>query len=74
MEKIWVVVIAILIFLVFAFLFWKFTNKDIKKEYGTKAWKHWPSRLSYWQAVILYSTGLTVITMFVLRWATILDF
>ena len=47
MEKIWILLIAILIFLVFIFLFWKLTSGGAKKEYGTKMWKHWPTRLAY---------------------------
>jgi len=74
MEKIWILVIAILIFLVFVFLFWKLTNSGAKKEYGAKMWKHWPTRLAYWQAAILYSVGFTVITMFLLKWGNVLVF
>jgi len=74
MIKIWVLLIAILIFLVFAFLFYRLTNNDAKKKYGTKMWKHWPTRLSYWQGAILYSVGFTIITMFLLKWGNVLTF
>lgn len=74
MEKIWILLIAILIFLVYVFLFWKLTSGGAKKEYGSKMWKHWPTRLAYWQAAILYSVGFTVITMFLLKWGNILVF
>lgn len=74
MEKIWVLLIAILIFLVFAFLFWRLTAGDAKKEYGTKMWKHWPTRLSYWQGVVLYGVGFTIITMLLLKWGNVLTF
>jgi heme/copper-type cytochrome/quinol oxidase subunit 2 len=74
MEKQWLLLITILLFLIFTFLFWKLTSRNAKKGYGTKMWKHWPTRLSYWQAAILYSMGLTAITMFILKWTTILDF
>ena len=36
MEKIWALVATILLFLLFAFLFWRFIGMDAKKEYGTK--------------------------------------
>ncbi len=49
MDKIWVLLLTVLIFLVFAFLVWKLTSGDIKKEYATKMWNQWPSRLYYWQ-------------------------
>ncbi|PWK19242.1 hypothetical protein [Xanthomarina spongicola] len=74
MSKKEILLIAILIFLIFIFLFWVLTSGYAKKEYGTKVWKHWPTRLSYWQAAILYSMGLTAITMFLLKWGNLLNF
>jgi hypothetical protein len=73
MEKKWILLIAILIFLIFTFLFWRLTSGYAKKEYGTKIWKHWPAKLSYWQAAIFYSAGFTTITMFLLKWAKCFD-
>ncbi len=74
MEKNWVILTAISILLIFIFLFWKLTHNYAKKEYGTKMSKHWPARLSYWQAAILYSTGFTIITLYLLKWGNILTF
>lgn len=74
MEKKWILLIAILIFLIFTFLFWKLTSGYAKKGYGKKMWKHGPTRLSYWQAAILYGAGFTTITMFLLKWGNVLAF
>jgi hypothetical protein len=74
MEKIWVLIIAILIIFIYTFLFWILTRGYAKKKYGTKMWKHWPMRLSYWQAAILYSIGFTFITMYLLKWGNVLTF
>ncbi|MCE2612131.1 hypothetical protein LVD13_04040 [Flavobacteriaceae bacterium D16] len=74
MEKIWTLLIATLIFLVFVFLFWKLTSGDAKKEYGKKMWKHWPTRLSYWQGAIFYSFVFTIIVMILLKWWDVLTF
>lgn len=74
MGKIWVLLIAFLIFFTFIFLFWMLTSGDVKKEYGTKMWKHWPTRLSYWQGAVFYSIGFTVITMVLLKLGKILSF
>jgi len=74
MGKIWVLFIAILIFSIFAFLFWRLIGVDAKKEYGPKMWKHWPTRLVFWQGIILYSAGSTIITMFLLKWGNVLAF
>lgn len=74
MEKIWILLLAILILLLFILLFWKVTHRYTKKKYGAKNWKQWSSKLSYWQAAILYSTGFTIITMYLLKWGHILNF
>jgi hypothetical protein len=39
-----------------------------------KMWKHWPAKLSYWQAAIFYSIGFTFITMYLLKWGNVLTF
>ncbi|WP_156112503.1 hypothetical protein [Lacinutrix jangbogonensis] len=74
MEKKWVLLIAILIFSTFVFVYWKLTRAYGKKVYGTKMWRHWPTRLSYWQGAVLYSIGVTAITMFLLKWSNVLIF
>ena len=72
MDKIWIIGIAVLVFAVFVFLFWRLTAAGAKKEYGTKMWKHWPTRLSYWQAAIFYGIVFTTITMLLLKWGNVL--
>lgn len=74
MEKKWILVITILIFVLSIFIFWKLTSANAKKGYGKKMWKHWPTRLSYWQAAVMYSIGCTAIILFILKWTTILTF
>ncbi len=74
MENKRILLITILIYLIFIFLFWMLTSGYAKKKYGIKMWKHWPTRLSYWQALVLYSTGFTAIAMFILKWLNILSF
>ncbi len=72
MSNIWIIIIALGIFLLFIFLFYLVTHRYVKKEYGMKTWKQWPSQLSYWQAAILYSTGFTVVVMLLLKWSNVL--
>jgi len=74
MENKWILLIAVLIFIIFIFLFLWLGSGYFKKEYGTKMWNHWPTRLSNWQAAIFYSVILTIITMFLLKWTTVLTF
>ncbi len=72
MENIWV--IAISLFLIIAFLFWRLTSGHFKKEYGKKLWNQWGTRLFYWQGTIYTSTGITLLIMFLLKWANVLNF
>ena len=72
MENIWI--IAIILFIIITFLFWRLTKGYLKKEYGEKNWKNWGSRLFYWQGAIFTSTGLTFLIMYLLKWANILSF
>jgi hypothetical protein len=72
MDNISIVLIAAIIFLAFVFLFFKLIKNSAKDEYSKKLLKHWPTRLSYWQAIILNSSGSTIVTIFVLKWANIL--
>jgi hypothetical protein len=74
MEKKWIFLIGILVFLIFIFLFWWLTSGYAQKKYGTKMWKHWPTQLSYWQVAILYSMGFTAVTLFLLKWGNVLSF
>ena len=73
MENISVIGIALLIFLIFGFIFYKLFRATVKKEYGSKMYAHWPTQLSLWQTVILYSTVLTTIVLFGLKWMNILN-
>ncbi len=72
MEKIWV--IAISLFLIITFLFWRSTSGHFRKEYGKKMWKQWETRTFYWHGVISFGGGVTVLIMFLLKWTNVLTF
>ena len=73
MIQIWI--IAISLFLIITFLYWKITNGYFKnKVYGKKMFKQWGTRSFYWQGAILISGGLTIITMFLLKCGNFLTF
>jgi hypothetical protein len=74
MDKFGLIGIAILIFLINIFIFWKLSKGPLIKEYGKAGWKNWRSRLYYWQAAIYYCTGGTFLILFLLKWANILSF
>lgn len=74
MEKIWVIIIAIALFLIINFLFWKTLNVYVKKEFGEKMWKFRGNRVYFWQGSIFVSTAGTILIMFLLKWANVLTF
>ena len=73
MGIIWL--IAISVFLIITFLYWKVTNGYFKKEvFGKKNFKQWGPRTFYWQGSILVSGGLTILIMYLLKWGNVLTF
>jgi len=72
MENIWLM--AVLLFLILTFLFWKLTREHFKKEYGPKKWEKWGTRIFYWQGVIFVGTGGTFLILYILNWTNILTF
>jgi len=67
MEKTWILLITLFIFLLLVFGFYKLTRTYAEKEYGPKIWKHWPSKLYYWQAAVFYSLGGTALIVLLLK-------
>lgn len=74
MEKIRLIAIAIILFCIIIFIFWKITANFRKKEYSQKMWKLWGVRTFYWEGAIYISTGITILIMFILKWTHILTF
>lgn len=74
MEKIWVLLIAISLFVIFTYGYWKLTSGYAEKEYGKNMWKQWSTRTFYWNGAILVSGCLTFLTMYALNSANILIF
>lgn len=72
METNWI--IAIIIFIVVIFIFWRLTVDGYKKEYSEKMRKVYGSRLYYWHTAILISGGITFLLMYALRWLNVLNF
>ncbi|MCM4158224.1 hypothetical protein DHD80_19715 [Gramella sp. AN32] len=68
------VIIAISIFIITTFFCWKILSNYNKKQLGKKVSKQWNSKLYLWQGVIFSSTGLTFLTMFILKWTNVLTF
>ncbi|TXG37283.1 hypothetical protein [Seonamhaeicola maritimus] len=74
MEKTWIVLMAIALFCIITYLYWKLTNGYAKKLYGKKMYEHWGSRMYYWSSVLLASGAITVMVIYLLKWGNILTF
>lgn len=70
MEKIWVLVLAISLFLIITLIYWRFTRGYIKAKYGEN-YKIWGARTFYWQDAIYICTGLTFLILVLLKWTNI---
>ncbi len=73
MEKIWVIVIAVSIFLIITLIYWELTRGTIKTKYG-KIWKKWGARTFYWQDAIYIITGITFLILVILKLTNVLNF
>ncbi|MFV8225762.1 hypothetical protein [Christiangramia aquimixticola] len=74
MEKFWIVIIALSIFLLSNFIFWRITAGHRERKYDEKSWKLRGERTFFWQGAIYVSTGVTILILFLLKWAEILKF
>ena len=70
----WIILIAISLFLLITFLYWKLTNGYAEKEYGKKMFKQWGTRTFYWTGALFVSGGVTVLIIFLLKWLNVLTF
>ena len=74
MDNTWLIVIAILIFAINTFLYWKLTRGYVIKETGIKMWNNWTTRTFYWTGALWFSGGATVLVLLLLKWGNILSF
>ncbi|MGB6269621.1 MAG: hypothetical protein WBF67_11510 [Olleya sp.] len=74
MNKTYTILIAILLFLIITFVYWKLTKGYVKKVYGKKMFANWGNQTFYWTNVLFVSGGLTVLVIYLLKGANILTF
>lgn len=74
MGKTSILFIAVLLFLLITFLYWKLTKAYAEKEYGKKMFKQWGTRTFYWTGAFFFSGGLTVLIIYLLKWGHIINF
>ena len=74
MERIWFIIIAVLVFLVLSFLFYRAMNGYVRNTFGKKWVKMWGNKVYFWQSLIFMSLAGTVVVMYLLKWGNILTF
>jgi dTDP-4-dehydrorhamnose 3,5-epimerase-like enzyme len=74
MNKIWMIIIGIAIFLIINFLYYKSMKGYVKESFGKKWLNVWGNKVWFWQSSIFVSTGGTVLVMYLLKWSNVLTF
>jgi len=74
MEIFWIITIALAIFLIINFLFYKTINVYYKNEFGKKMWILGGAKVYFWQSSIFVSTVGTALIMYLLKWVNVLTF
>ncbi len=74
MGKIWIITIAIVIFLIINIFHYIGLRSYVKKEFGKKWLKVWGNKVYFWQSSILVSTAGTLLLIFLLKWTSVLNF
>ncbi|ULC58599.1 hypothetical protein MBM09_11785 [Flaviramulus sp. BrNp1-15] len=74
MGKASIILIAIVLFVIITFLYWKITRGFGEKEYGKKMWENWGTRTFYWTGALFISGGITVLLIYLLKWGNVLAF
>ncbi|MEL6809972.1 MAG: hypothetical protein AAFP76_01405 [Bacteroidota bacterium] len=72
MERIWIIAIAI--FLVLGFLYYKSLKGYVKEAFGKRWLQIWGNKLYFWQSLLFISTASTVLVMYALKWSNVLTF
>jgi len=74
MGKTWGVIIAIALFILITFLYWKLTSGYAKKHHSKKMWRQWGTQMYYWSGMLFYSGGITVLVIVLLKKVNVLAF
>lgn len=74
MEKIWIVTITIVIFLLLNFLCYIGLKGYVGKAFGKKWLNIWGNKVYFWQSSIFFSTAGTILILYLLKWTGVLTF
>jgi len=74
MDKIWIVIITILVFLLVGFVSYRIMKSYVHEAYGKKWLTLWGNKVYFWQSLIFISMAGTVLFMYILKWGIVLAF
>ncbi|WP_411030444.1 hypothetical protein [Spongiimicrobium sp. 3-5] len=74
MEKIWIIIAAVVIFLIINFLYYKSMKGYVKKAFGKKWLNIWGNKVYFWQSSIFVSIAGTALAIYLLKWLNVLTF
>ncbi len=74
MEDIWLITIALVIFLLINLLSYRILKGYVREAYGKKWLNIWGNKVYFWQSLIFLSTAGTFLIMYILKWSNILTF
>ena len=74
MEKIWLIVLAIVIFSILGSVFYIGTKGYVIEAYGKKWLTLWGNKLYFWQSLIFISIAGTALILYLLKWGNVLTF
>lgn len=66
MNKIWLLVVTLAIFLTLSFLFYQSMKGYVKETFGKKWLMVWGNKVYFWQSLIFMSTAGTALIMYIL--------
>lgn len=74
MNDIFIIIIAVAIFLIINFIHYKIMKGYVKESFGKKWLSVWGNKVYFWQSSIFVSTVGTALVMYLLKWSNILTF
>lgn len=74
MNKIWIIITAITIFIIINFIYYKSMKGFVKESLGKKWLNVWGNKVYFWQSSIFVSTAGAVLAMYILKLSNVLTF
>ena len=72
MTSFWIITVSLLV--VYTILTALVSLNYYKRQNSEKLWKLLGLRIGFWQGAVLVSIGLTMLTLFLLKWTNLLTF